>query len=76
MTMPAIQFEAARITQRSSDAVTLGPSVAVLTETAAATATDSPDVHYYIAPHALDGAAYPSLVAVWDNEQDAIFDAI
>lgn len=77
MTMPVIEFEKARITQRSS-AVTLGASVAVLTETAAGTATDNPDVHYYIAtlPMALDGGAYPSLVAVWDNEQDAIFDTL
>ncbi len=44
----------------------------------AAGPTNSPEVAYVIVnePCALDGAAYPSLVAMWDNEQDAIFDTI
>ena len=69
--MQAIEFEKARIVERSSE-VTLEASVAVLTETTAG----SLEVVYYIAtePAALDGAAYPSLAAVWDNEEDAVFD--
>jgi hypothetical protein len=78
--MPTVESEAvtefarARIVMSSFD-VKLETSVAVLTNTTAGTASDS-GVAYYIAPHALDGSAYPSLVAVWDNEQDAIFDAV
>ncbi len=39
---------------------------------------NSPEISYVIVgePAALDGAAYPALVAVWDNEQDAIFDTV
>jgi hypothetical protein len=70
----AIDLDKARIVMSFFD-VKLETSVAVLTNTTAGTASNS-DVALYIAPHALDGAAYPALVAVWDNEQDAIFDTI
>lgn len=37
----------------------------------------SADVHYYFYDdHALKGEDYPALVRVWDNDDDAIYDAI
>ncbi len=70
MTMQVIEFERAKITQRAST-VTLGASVAVLAETTAST-PDNPDIHYYIATGVtvLDGKLYPSLAAVWENDDD------
>ena len=47
-------------------------------EVAARTAAGIPNVKFDSAGDlpALDGASHPSLVAVWDNDDDAIFDRI
>ncbi|TAK67173.1 MAG: hypothetical protein EPO22_03165 [Dehalococcoidia bacterium] len=69
-------LEQGRIVE-SKSAVTLEQSVSVFTTATVAAGTSlSPEIAYFIAsePVALDAVSYPSLAAVWDNEEDAIFD--
>ncbi len=77
MTVQVIEFEEARIIERTSS-VTLERSVAVFTLETMAGAAESPEILIYIAsePAALNAVDYPSLAAVWDNEDDAIFDTM
>jgi hypothetical protein len=73
MAMQVIQIGQAHIAEGSDRAPNfmLASSVTVLAETVAA-AVNSSDIHYYVA--AVEGATYPALAAVWENEEDAIFD--
>ena len=73
MVMQVTEFEEARITEFSDRVpnVRLESSVTVLAETAAA-AVNTSEIHYYVA--AVEGTKYPALAAVWENEEDAIFD--
>lgn len=73
---PPIELGAAHLVAGNGSSVTLASSVTVLTS-ATASLGDSPGVSYYVASRqALDAATYPSLAAIWDNDQDAIFDTL
>ncbi|MHB8515489.1 MAG: hypothetical protein ACYC9X_04900 [Dehalococcoidia bacterium] len=71
--MEVIELEKARLVQRSSERVTLEVSVTVVTETSAGSA----EIAYFVAtPPSLDANDYPTLAAIWNNDEDAIFDTL
>lgn len=74
--MTVIEQEKARLVQRPSEQVTLEASVAVVTETSAGS-PESPEIVYFHAElPALDAREYPVLAAIWNNDEDAIFDTL
>lgn len=71
-----IELGAAHLVPGSRSNVTLASSVTVLAS-ATASLGNTQGVSYYMASRqALDAATYPSLAAIWDNDQDAIFDTL
>ena len=69
--MTVIEFERARVVQALDPGTQLSTSTAVITETSAGS-----EIQVFVAQPVLDLAAYPILSAIWDNEDDAVFDAI
>lgn len=70
--MQVVEMEKARITIVSDRVrnVRLEQSMTVGAETTAGS-TNSPEIQYYIVANAVvDGARYPSLAAVWENDDD------
>jgi hypothetical protein len=68
--MQVTEFQKARIVTESEQMskVTLASSMTVSAEAAA----NNSGIYYYSA--AVEGTKYPALAAVWENEEDAIFD--
>lgn len=69
---PIIELEKPRLIE-STNATLDASSIAVVTVTTAGSA----DVKFFVmGPSFLRGEDYPSLVRVWDNGDDAIFDRL
>lgn len=68
-----IELERATLVEAGDSGLQVEISVAVASTNVAGDA----EVTIYIAePLALDGEAYPALAAVWDNDEDGIFDTL
>ncbi len=70
MTPVVFELEEAKLVEAADSATRVTGSYTVGTTAAAGDA----EVTLYVA--VLDGEAYPALTAVWDNDDDAIFDAV